>query len=682
MIANPFPPRDLLHLLVRCHLARPLLAAVAAAGFISGTRALLPVIQAAGIDQGAGHTDIWGDPLPERALFRSGTMHYRHPDGINAAALSPDGKRLATAGALCICIWDLDSGRCLRVLRDCDVAIGTEKGMKLAFSPDGKCLAHVCRYDVSARLWDVGTGKLIRTFGALPPKLPLDAQMGFAAIGPFDGANSLFFSRDGKTLVVCSAIIVSTGATITCYDVTSGTRLKKITIPGEPLGFSADERVFCTFPDKSYRPDNSRLLFCSAETGAVRRELKIKPAENGRFARAAFAPDGRCLALAGGGARLRVVDIKTGNDVSVFDGPERTPRGSPRVPFTSLCYSEDGKLLFAGTESGFIGRYAVVSGEELPPLENHPVDTVTSLAVANGKTLVACSWDATIRRWDIATGKPLPLPAGPISRTHAAVSPDGARIAAADTGAGRLELWDARTGKRRQELQASGTPICAVAFGPDAKFLATGCGDDTVRLWDLRTSGQTSCLSADRSPDPSIERWVHLLRISPGGRRLVAGLSDNRLVCWEVPGGKRVWTVPAPGALAAAYSPDGRLVLSGGWDSHVRFCDAATGQERRNISVPRVPESRGAPTFVDSIDFSPAGRLVATAHHDGLVRLWNLDTGTITRRLPCHDDAIFSVRFSSDGAWLVTGGVDGHYPRVGSRYRQTVAGIERIGSVG
>lgn len=596
------------------------------------------------------------DPLPLHALLRFGSMCCRHPDGINSAALSADGKLLATAGNLCICIWELNSGRCIRVLRDCGVASGSEKGCKLAFSPDGKYLAHVCSYDVSARLWDVATGKPVRTFGALPPRMPQNAPMAFAAVGRFDGANSLLFSPDGKTLFVCSAIIVDVGATITCYDVASGVRLKKNTVPGEPLAFSADQRTFCTFPDKRYRPDNSRLLFCSTDTGAVQREFKITPVRDGRFARAVFAPDGTSLALADGGAQVRILDVRTGKDLRFFIAPVSTRD----TEFTSLCFSRDGKVLLAGADSGFIGRYEIASGKELPALEGHPADRVTSLEITGcGTTLVSCSWDATIRRWHPLTGKPLPLPGGYASLTCASFSQDGAQVAAADLGAGRLDIWDSRTGRLRRTLQPSGAPICAVTVAPNSHLLAVGCVDGSVRLWDPGTSRLVGRLTSEGAPSPSAVRWIHCLRFSPDGLRVVAAMNQKSLVCWDIASRKRLWAVPAPMALTAAFSPDGKLLLTGGWDCRLHFHDAATGQERRVVKVDQVPESQGGPTFVDSIDFSSDGKLLATGHHDGLIRLWDPVTGTVTRFLPAHDDPIFCVRFSRDGAWLVSGSVDG-----------------------
>jgi WD40 repeat protein/GTPase SAR1 family protein len=101
---------------------------------------------------------------------------------------------------------------------------------------------------------------------------------------------------------------------------------------------------------------------------------------------------------------------------------------------------------------------------------------------------------------------------------------------------------------------------------------------------------------------------------------------------------------------SVAFSPDGRWLASGSFDSTVKVWDRASGKPIRSF--------QGHQSKVRTVAFSPDGRWLASGSDDNTVKVWDPATGKPIRSLQGHQGGVNSVAFSPDGQWLASGSDD------------------------
>ena len=134
---------------------------------------------------------------------------------------------------------------------------------------------------------------------------------------------------------------------------------------------------------------------------------------------------------------------------------------------------------------------------------------------------------------------------------------------------------------------------------------------------------------------------------SPDGRYVVSTGYDRTARIWAVDTGKMLTVLPdLPVAQSGAVSPDGRYVVTAS-SNGAEVWEAGSGK--------RVHTMRGG---ADSAAFSADGRYVATANWDRKARVWDATTGILVRELSGHTDAVNGAGFSPDGRYVVTASRD------------------------
>lgn len=148
--------------------------------------------------------------------------------------------------------------------------------------------------------------------------------------------------------------------------------------------------------------------------------------------------------------------------------------------------------------------------------------------------------------------------------------------------------------------------------------------------------------------------WVRSVTFSPDGKLIATGGSDNTIKLWDARTGKTLRTI-AVRDLAVddmRFSPDGSLIASRSFTGYVvKLWTVANGELRASLK-----HERPVATFA----FSPTGALIGTGGWDDQVRLWSVATGQLRHTLKGHKHNITQVVFSPDGHLIASASYEEH----------------------
>jgi WD40 repeat protein len=307
-----------------------------------------------------------------------------------------------------------------------------------------------------------------------------------------------------------------------------------------------------------------------------------------------ISPDGKLIAT---GSRDGFVRITTNPDMivkTVVPGELPIIQGN-RSGVTSVSFSRDGKYLAYGCDT-IMAIMDVESGKVTKVLERNIVPASALAFSPDGKFLIAGmgfinSKDTSIivhgiSQYQVGTWKKIRFvtpKSDPVSIKATAFSPDSS-IFATGSYDHHIRVWDTNSGQLLHDFVDPDNFIASVAFSADGKYLASGGKrpfvpeklvetdkplmehNSNVRVWSLKTAKVKFILDGYLTT-------VKALKFTPDGKWLITGGFDNNIKIWDAETGALLRTIPGHSnpVVALAVTGDGKQLISGSTDSTARL---------------------------------------------------------------------------------------------------------------
>lgn len=609
----------------------------------------------------APRTDRYGDPLPEGAIARLGTIRFRSGAQVFSVAYSPDGRLLATSGYDgTVCVWRTADGK--EVFRILTPRTAVHGAPDIEFSPDGKLLGVGRGGDISVGLWDTTTGKA---------RTSLSTANG-------ENASAIAFSPDGNALAAICWIQKGRDRQIRIrmWNLKKGNEVKGFASPDGrswSIAFAPDSKSMVVGQEGA-------ICVCDAASG---RKVHTLQRSNSHYAVVAFSADGTIASAAQDEKVIRLWDAATGRE-------KRVLRGHTEM-ISSLHFSRDGKRLISSAALNGVCIWDVAEGKIVRRLRKAVALDKHSIALSpNGKTLAVGSGGFALIRWDLETGKETAdKPGHAVPVNCLAFTPDG-RVVSSGFG-GDIRVWNASSGKQISLMKEKEDQLNRFALSPDGRIVACGLHNGLIYFRDLNTGKEIAKLSSDGGDAP-------YPAFAPDGKTLAVRYLtwpkdiSRAILLWDVASGKaRQQIQPASERIGPVlFSPDGKKLAS--LSSSIQLWDAPEGKELpsfrmgqvrgadagirfspdgERLAAPCYPsgfavwdvttrnlEYRGGGKAARSVAFAPDGRLFACGKDDGTIELWEVLTWTLLGKWQGPNGRILALAFSNNGRLLASGHED------------------------
>lgn len=422
----------------------------------------------------------------------------------------------------------------------------------------------------------------------------------------------------------------------------------------------------------TYSPDGQNIL-SGSEDGTLRlwdlegKELTVFRGHTGAVNKAVFSLDGEKI-LSGGDDRMAILWDKKGKELLRIQDSHYVKE---------VAFFGKGDTLITGNMNGLIQIWNQ-KGDSLGMFNGHS-EEIRSIDISSSGSILSGSSDSTVQIWRLDKLDDPRIIRYPHAVLDAIFSPKGESVLLGGED-GKVSSWS-NEGIFEKDYSGHRGQVNALVFLPDGERFLSASSDNTIRLWTI--AGKELGVYKGHS------QVINSLDINPSAEFLLSAGKDNKVLKWRLSsktqkvlatGEQEVlgWTMGEEAELfisasrdglklwdnqgnlntklgghedqvnAVFYSEEQGLILSAGNDGQLILWDDE-GNQNLNISAE-------SPLGTSAI--SPDGSLLLASNPKGEILIWDR-TPKLLRSFMAHKGGVKALVFSSDGKYILTGGVNG-----------------------
>jgi len=317
-------------------------------------------------------------------------------------------------------------------------------------------------------------------------------------------------------------------------------------------------------------------------------ETVPKPGHTGRVTSVVFSSEGKQIISSSYDDKyIRIWDVATGQEIKTILADDKG--------INLLKLSPDEKYIVSVSYSDTIIIRDKNTGKELRRIKEFTEDDVKSMEISpDGNKIAVVYHNHTspgyedtlrIRLFDITTCKQIPTSLGYLEKvTLIAFNPDGSLIITGSFDNGEIKIWDTAKDQELRNISEDLYRVDFISFSPEGKYIISRSDvglNRYITIWDANTGIKIKNISIYLNSLP--------IAISPDGNMIATNYYKSDIIYLiNVNTGRDINTISGFSGhtntiYCLAFSPDGKMIVSGSADKSIKLWDVATGKEIRTM---------------------------------------------------------------------------------------------------